>query len=300
MDKVFDAGAASVEFVESMSNTQEIQKVVSKFEVCIHAASGSSDDVQVTSAILRAMQGPISIGKGGGPAEMCFSRKFIYTSGNLVCGEENFEAVGEDSVPISPYHSAAWRSEVEEMVVDADTGAAGVIISESYPMFTLQTAVIRPGFVYGGTGSGDWLLRGMLATALEKGASEVFGDGSNRLPIVHVDDAATLFVAVLAAMAVSQSLSSVGVFHAVQPVTPTTSTMNAIARACSMAAGAEGMISHSELPSPMFGLDQRLGCQKSLDLGWRPRDFDPSVLLAEYGLAASSNKGKGVSPVSNL
>lgn len=310
------AGASFVRVVDSFDDIQAVKSLVSQFQACIHTASGTgASDVGLTRAMLVAMQGPVLLQQG-----KCFSRTFLYCGGNFVCGTVDF--TNEDAAPSSPFPGSEWRSDVEDLVLGSDTGAEGVIISESSNNFVLRTAVIRPGFVYGGDGVGDFLVKPFLKTALAAGAAEVLGNGTNVLPIVHVDDVALLFLRVLECEnGEADEHRNRGVFHAVQPPlyledplhptqkathTPASSvslsTVNDLAEICSAAAGAGGKISHKLIPEAVkemgafayaFEMDQRLGCSRSLAIGWNPRTgLDARALMAEFGMQEGSGKSR--------
>ena len=97
----------------------------------------------------------------------------LYTTGAAVLGGG---PVDEDSPP-DPHPIAAGRADVERRVV-----AAG-------------GWVIRPGMVYG---NGGGLVHGLLTgKAAERGAGVYIGPPGTRWPVVHVEDLAALYLAVV-------------------------------------------------------------------------------------------------------
>jgi nucleoside-diphosphate-sugar epimerase len=117
-------------------------------------------------------------------------RRFVvYTSGMTVLGRTP-EPAAEDA-PVNPISLAAWRPQVEALVLDA--------ASER-----LRTIVVRPGVVYGG-GSG---LVGDLFKSATNGLVRVVGDGNNHWPLVYDRDLADLYVRIVARE------DAFGVYHA--------------------------------------------------------------------------------------
>jgi nucleoside-diphosphate-sugar epimerase len=96
---------------------------------------------------------------------------FIYTSSVWIYGDTNGRPVNEQS-PLSPAEAAAWRPQVEQMVLNAGW---------------INGVVIRPGVVYGQGGglTGLW-----FAGASNGDVLQVVGDGYNHWAMVHVDDLA--------------------------------------------------------------------------------------------------------------
>lgn len=97
----------------------------------------------------------------------------IYTTGTAVLGA----GLSDEDGPVDPPPIAAGRAAVERQVL-----AAG-------------GRVIRPGLVYGRSSG---LLRDLFAAkAIEFGTGVYIGEPGVRIPVVHVDDLAELYVAVL-------------------------------------------------------------------------------------------------------
>lgn len=266
-----DAGADDVIVVQCLDSAA-LAHVARGFRVCIHTATSTGDaafDAAVDRLIREAM-----------PQDGVY----VYTSGNLVCGAQDM--VDDEDAPLSaPLDFARWRLGVEAEVLK--DGASG----------SRRTAIVRPGFVYGGDARSDFLVRRWLDGAERTGSAEVYGDGGNALPIVHVDDLARLYVLVLL------SPTARGVFHALEPppagagggsAAGPPPTTRQLAQACSDVAGTGGVrltpIADVAADYPpgfadAFGLSQRLGCAKSLELKWAPRPFDAAAAHAELKAA---------------
>lgn len=181
-------------------------------------------------------------------------RIVVYTSGCWVLGDTEGETVAEDAPADAPAEVVGWRPRHEEIVLEAD-GEPG-----------LDTAVVRPGLVYGGAGS---LTGRLFATAVEEGAAEVPGDGEQHWSFVHRDDLADLYRRIL-------EEGASGIFHGVDGVPV---PAREAARAASEAAGADGRVrtveperAREELGAVADALcmDQRLAARRSASLGWSP------------------------------
>jgi nucleoside-diphosphate-sugar epimerase len=175
-----------------------------------------------------------------------------YTSGCWVLGDTGEGFADEGAATDRPAELVTWRAGHERRVLEASTDQ-------------LSTAVIRPGIVYGGPGG---LTAPMFETATNEGAAEVVGDGSNHWSLVHRDDVARLYRAVL-------EEGASGIFHAVDDAPL---TVGEVAAAASRAAGAGGTTRGVPLEQARerFGpmadalcLDQRLAAVRSHELGWQ-------------------------------
>jgi len=154
-------------------------------------------------------------------------KTFIYTSGILVYGDHPGEVVDE-TTPIPPYPMVQWRIDHEKQVVGQDK---------------LNGVVIRPGFVYGHSGSlsaplfkaaGDtlvikgplvrWsvgsLVRSLLAER-ETLATRT-GKREKRWSWVHVEDLAQAYVLAVQKIHVAKG----EVFNIVSPSSPTWEELN--------------------------------------------------------------------------
>jgi nucleoside-diphosphate-sugar epimerase len=182
-------------------------------------------------------------------------RKVITTSGVWVYGDTRGAAVDEGS-PLNPPAAVAERPAFDERVLGASTGH-------------IKTIVIRPGCVYGGTGSltGSW-----FESAEKGGAARIVGDGGNRWAMVHRDDLADLYVRA------AESPCGGELFNGTDR---SRFTVLDCARAASRAAGAGGkveMVSVEEAAKAMgtmaecLALDQHVDSRKAVSLlGWQPR-----------------------------
>ena len=217
-------------------------------EVIVHAAAEHSPrafdvDREFVRALLEAVRG------AGAP------RLLLYTSGVWVYGDTGGRRVDE-STPPTPHPYVARRVEHERMVLAADQGP-------------VRTLVIRPGCVYGASGS---LTASWFASATKEGAARIVGDGANRWSMVHRDDLARLYV--LAA----ESGRHGEVFNATDR---SRSTVRECAEAASRAAGAGGRVASTPTAEAVkklgafaecLALDQHVDSGKATRLlGWQPR-----------------------------
>lgn len=182
-------------------------------------------------------------------------RLFLYTSGVWVYGDTGETRVSEAS-PTNPPGTAAQRVLHERLVLGSDRGL-------------LRTLVIRPGCVYGESGSltADW-----FESAKTRGAARIVGDGSNRWAMVHLHDLADLYVRA------AESSHRAEIFNAVDR---SRFTLLDCARAASRAAGAEGRVANLTLADaqkafgPMaecLAFTQHVDASKAVRLlGWQPR-----------------------------
>lgn len=179
----------------------------------------------------------------------------VYTSGVLCLG--NTGGSNEDTAT-NPISVVAWRPAHEELTLSAATER-------------VATAVIRPGFVYGGA---KGILAGYFDSAIRNGASSYVGDGTNRFALVHRDDLAALYRVVL-------ERRGRGIFHGVDGAAP---RIAALTRAASQSAGAGGTTRSipieqaRELMGPYADAlctDQVVVATRSSEIGWRPAHAAP-------------------------
>jgi nucleoside-diphosphate-sugar epimerase len=183
------------------------------------------------------------------------AQKLVYTSGVWVYGDTGRAAADEASL-LRPPALVTARARTEERVLGAS--------SEH-----LHTIVIRPGCVYGGTGSltGRW-----FETAAQHGAAEIVGDGAQHWAMIHLDDLADLYLRAV------ESGCRGEVFNATDR---SRSTVLACASAASRAAGAEGRIVKTSVAdaakkmgafAECLGFDQHVDSSKAVRrLGWQPK-----------------------------
>jgi nucleoside-diphosphate-sugar epimerase len=182
-------------------------------------------------------------------------RAFVYTSGTWVHGDTGGRRVDE-SDELRPIAYVAPRAETERLVL----GAAGG---------TLRTLVLRPGCVYGGSGS---LTAAWFASAAKSGAAEIVGEGAQRWAMVHRDDLADAYVRAV------ESHASGEVFNVIDR---SRFTVAECASAAGRALGKDGSLRRVPLSAALERLgpwaecltfDQHVDASKALRrLGWNPR-----------------------------
>lgn len=184
-----------------------------------------------------------------------YDKIFILTSGVLVLGDTGGAVVDETGSTENPWPGVAWRPANERYVLGQAEGE-------------FVTAVVRPGFVYGGDGRG--VLASYVQSAVDRGASEYVGDGTGVLSYVHVDDLADLYRLIAEKRAK-------GVFHGVDD---STATHAEIATAVSRAAGKDGKtkgVSLQDAEKAMgpfasaFVIKERVRTSRAQEVGWKPK-----------------------------
>ena len=182
-------------------------------------------------------------------------RLFVYTSGVWVLGDTGGVAVDE-TAPLAPPAKVKARVQTEARILAAATAKR-------------RTLVLRPGCVYGGSGSltGLW-----FDSAAREGAAQIVGQGDNHWAMVHHEDLADCYVRAVESECWGE------VFHITDP---SRDTIRACAVAASRAVGADGhvvAVSVAEA-SKKFGamaeclaLDQQVDAGKAARwLGWQAR-----------------------------
>jgi nucleoside-diphosphate-sugar epimerase len=149
-----------------LKDVAALRELAGNHDGVIHAANtGGADaaavDVAATRAMLHGLEGT--------------GRPFVYTSGAWVLGPGR----SDEGSPLSPPAIVAWRRGLEAEVMRAAPGVRAV--------------VVRPGVAFGRSGG----IPGMVI----RGELPVLGSGSQRWPMVHVDDLAELYVRALEAPA---------------------------------------------------------------------------------------------------
>lgn len=184
----------------------------------------------------------------GGP------KTLIYTSGCFVLGETGDQPADESAALDHPAEVVTFRVDHERRVLDESDDE-------------LATSVIRPVIVYGGA---DGLVSTLFESAVERGAAEYVGDGTNRWTLVHRDDVARLYHLVL-------ERGARGIYHAAEPGFV---RVGEIARVASQAAGYGGTtraIPLEEARESMGAtadaivMTQEVVAPRALELGWKPR-----------------------------
>jgi nucleoside-diphosphate-sugar epimerase len=224
----------------------------------IHAASDAVPERE--DADRQAIETMVATARASGRR-----RVLVYTSGVYSIGPTGDRAVDETAPADHPAESVAWRTPHERRVLEVAAG-------------TLTTAVVRPGNLYGGHGGyfGDFFAASARGTA-----PAVVGDGSNRWPAVHRDDAADLYVRILElawSFVFQQVPATERLFHAVDGSQDRVIDM---ARAASLAAGADGAVRCEPLAdararlgakADAMAMNQVVATARSAPvLGWRPR-----------------------------
>ena len=221
------------------------REVAREQDALVHAAfeySGHTVDAD------RMAVGTLIAAAVGGKAQV-----LVYTSGIWVLGQTGDEPAFEDATTEHPAALVAWRVAHEKMVLAAANDH-------------LATAVVRPGMVYGGSGG---LIGSYFESAERHGASQYLGNGRNRIPMIHVEDLARFYKAVV-------EHRGRGIFHAVDG---NAVQLADVAQAASEAAG-KGGATHSvplEEARQKMGavvdaliLDQVIASGRNVEIGWRP------------------------------
>lgn len=154
--------------IGDMSDPKSYLSIAENCSVLIHTASDAQHDtVELDKKTVRNL---IEAGETGH-----WPKTFIYTSGCWVHGNTNGKLVDE-TTPLNPAKMVAWRTDVEQMVINAEN---------------VKGLVLRPGCVYGKRGG----LTGLWFGPADSGENfNVPGDGSNHWTMVHVDDLADAYV----------------------------------------------------------------------------------------------------------
>lgn len=182
-------------------------------------------------------------------------RTFVYTSGAWVYGDTHGRAVDEQA-ELHPPPMVAPRAHTERDVLAANGKH-------------VRTMVLRPGCVYGQSGS---LTSLWFDSAAKEGAARIVGDGKNRWAMVHVADLADAYARAV------EAPSGGAIFNVVDG---SRSSVRECAEAASRAAGAKGKTAVQSVAEaaktlgPMavcLAMDQQLDASKCTRvLGWQPR-----------------------------
>lgn len=143
-----------------------LERIAESVDAVVHLGNTGADDAaqvdrEATRAILRALGGS--------------GKPFLYTSGAWVLGA----GITDERSRLDPPALVAWRAAVEAEVLQAAPG--------------IRAVVLRPGIVFGRGGG----IFGMIA----RGELPIVGTGTQRWPLVHLDDLADLYVRALDAPA---------------------------------------------------------------------------------------------------
>lgn len=227
-------------------------------DVWIHTAFEYSEQgVEADRTAIEGLVRAAGESEGGGV--------LTYTSGVWVLGDTGDVPADETASTEKAADIVAWRPEHERLVLDAGTDE-------------LVTAVVRPGVVYGGSRG---LVGRMFETAMERGAAEYIGTGTNRWSLVHREDLARLYHTIADGRAA-------GVFHGVDGEAPRVAE---VAEALSEAAGADGRTAAVPLETARqkmgpvadaLCLDQVVVTERSAELGWVPERSSILEAADEY------------------
>jgi nucleoside-diphosphate-sugar epimerase len=212
-------------------------------EVLIHTAFDYAGPVAADRTAVETLLAAARAGR---------ARSVIYTSGVWVLGATGDTPAFEGSPTDHPAPLVAWRTGHERLVLEAGT-------------HQMATAVIRPGLVYGGRGG---LLGSYFESAEKEGAARYVGDGSNRVPLIHIEDLARFYARVV-------ERHGHGLFHAVDG---NAVPLVEVARSASEAAGRGGATRAVPLEearrtlgpfADALALDQVIESRRTVELGWR-------------------------------
>jgi nucleoside-diphosphate-sugar epimerase len=186
-------GAKSV--MGDLSQPDAWKAAAAEADCGIHMAADSDQRPADKVAVMALVDAAKSSGK---------ARRIIYTSGCLLLGPQK-EGASEETPGDSSAPTVGWRVLHEQIVLKAANAP-------------ISTAVVRPGWVFGGR-------RGPFNEQyFEK--QQYFGDGENRWPLIHLDDLAALYEAMVERW-------HEGIFHAVAESEKT----RLVAAAAALAAG---------------------------------------------------------------
>ena len=238
----------------ALGELRALVRQMSEHDALVHTAMdyglGPPADLEAIEAMLAAA------GEAGREMHV------VYTSGVWVLGESRTPAT-EGAPLVRPAAAVAWRPGHERHVLEASTDR-------------IHTAVVRPGMVFG---ERRGLVNRWFETAASEGAAAFVGSGANRWALVHRDDLAELYRAIL-------EKGARGIFHGVDGASP---TVNEAAAAASRAAGKGGAVKAIPLDQartmmgPMadaLAMDQVVKSARGAEVGWTPR-HPPFVKDAE-------------------
>jgi nucleoside-diphosphate-sugar epimerase len=157
-----------VPVIGSMQNPSSYNKIASECDVIVHAAADYHNNLsEIDKNTVKEL---INTVKKTGEI-----KKLIYTSGTWIYGSNNNVIINETSTP-NPIKIVKWRPEIDDIVI-------------SNPF--INGVVIRPGCVYGKQGdmTNDW-----FDSMKNMNELNIVGDGTNRWPMVHIDDLADAYL----------------------------------------------------------------------------------------------------------
>ncbi len=231
-----------------MSRPETYLEVASRCQVLIHCAAEYTArymelDRRTVTELLKSAQA------SGQP------RLFVYTSGCWVYGSTG-AAAADESTSLNPPAMVKPRVETETLILAASSGR-------------LRTIVIRPGCVYGGSGS---LTASWFESAERYGPSRVVGDGKFRWAMVHLADLAVAY------RLAAESAFGGEVFNVADNSRFTVLECAEAASAAATGAGSVQCVPVEEAAKTMgpmaecLTLDQHIDSSKVVRLlGWQPR-----------------------------
>lgn len=240
--RLTERGASAV--LAELDMPGRYMKAATEADVVIHAAieyspRGPRLDAEFLDRMLPAL------------ADAGSAKAFVYTSGIYVIGDA--PAPVDESAPINPTPLSAWRAPLEQRVLGAMS-------------LGLRTAVVRPGYLYGG---GRGVISDLLKEALN-GLVRVIGPGTNHWPCVYDRDLGELYARIAASPEAS------GVFHACDEGDE---RVNDIVEAIAAHVPQRPDVRHVPLEeartklgayADALVLDQRMRCVRARALGWTP------------------------------
>jgi nucleoside-diphosphate-sugar epimerase len=163
--KLHERGFQSIE--GTLGDAAALAAAAREADAVVHAgatgdARNAELDTLAVAALLDALRGS--------------RKRFLYTSGVWLYGPTG-DVPATEATPLNPPAIVAFRVGVEAAVLDAADD--------------LVTTIVRPGIVYGGRRG----IPGMLLA--NRDSVHVVGDGTNRWPLVHVDDLGELYALAL-------------------------------------------------------------------------------------------------------
>jgi nucleoside-diphosphate-sugar epimerase len=195
----YDVIDGDVSVPEELANATRVADAV-LYAVQLNQADAADVESSALRAIAQALIGT--------------SKAFLYTSGCWYYGATG-DRIADENAPANPPPANAARPGLERIVLDS--AARGV-----------RAIVVRPGDVFG---EGRGLPAMFGDAARQRGVARTVGDGSNRWPVIHVDDLGRLYTLAL------EAAKPGDVFNAGDE---TAFTQREIAQAASRGAGRDG------------------------------------------------------------
>lgn len=172
-----DEGARALEalgvepIVGSVEDSDTWIGTLKNCDVAVHTAFDPRDPAAHDQSALAAFRDAVIDGR---------LKRLLYMSGFWVHGGNGGDVVTEET-PLEPLEVSKWRAAHEEVALD-------------YAEQGLETVILRPGIVYGGSRG---ILGGWWKEAAEQKTVTYYGDGSQHWSTVHVADVAEAFLLAL-------------------------------------------------------------------------------------------------------